>query len=79
MHVEEALVIFPHTCGYHNSNCHMQNNVKHSRETISKKLNEALHTMIRFSRRIVQPCDSNFQEVLSQILKNYKYWPHFRG
>ncbi|CAO2830449.1 unnamed protein product [Amaranthus hypochondriacus] len=78
MQAEEALGIFVYLCAQFQSNRNMQNRFKHSGETISRKFNEVLEAMTRFSRDIVRSTDPNFTKVPSKIRDNYKYWPHFK-
>ncbi|XP_021748947.1 uncharacterized protein LOC110714721 isoform X1 [Chenopodium quinoa] len=78
MPAEEALGIFIYLCAQFQSNRNMQNRFKHSGETISRKFNEVLEAMTRFSKDIVRPSDPNFKEVPTKIRNNYKYWPHFK-
>ncbi|XP_021716490.1 putative nuclease HARBI1 isoform X1 [Chenopodium quinoa] len=78
MSAEEALGIFVYLCAQFQSNRNMKNRFKHSGETISRKFNEVLEAMIRFSKDIVRPSDPNFKEVPTKIRNNYKYWPHFK-
>ncbi|XP_056687225.1 uncharacterized protein [Spinacia oleracea] len=75
---EESLAMFIYLCAQFQSNRNLQNRFKHSGETISRKMNEVLKAMTKFSRDIVRASDPYFREVSVKIRGNYKYWPHFK-
>ncbi|XP_074296828.1 uncharacterized protein LOC141627462 [Silene latifolia] len=79
MRAEEALAIFLWICAHNQSNRTLQTRFKHSGETISRKFNEVLTSLVTFSRDIIRPADYNFKEVPRKIRDDYKFWPHFRG
>ncbi|XP_074302628.1 uncharacterized protein LOC141634304 [Silene latifolia] len=79
MRAEEALAIFLWICAHNQSNRTLQTRFKHSGETISRKFNEVLTSLVMFSRDIIRPADYNFKEVPRKIRDDYKFWPHFRG
>ncbi|XP_074315260.1 uncharacterized protein LOC141651446 [Silene latifolia] len=79
MRAEEALAIFLVICAHNHSNRTLQTRFKHSGETISRKFNEVLTSLVAFSRDIIRPPDHLFKEVPSKIREDYKFWPHFEG
>ncbi|GKV01143.1 hypothetical protein SLEP1_g13723 [Rubroshorea leprosula] len=48
-------------------------------ETISRKFQEVLDAMVRFSSDIVKPPDYNFTETPNKIRQDSTFWPHFKG
>nr|CAD1824762.1 unnamed protein product [Ananas comosus var. bracteatus] len=79
MHAEEALAIFLLVCGHNETNRNIQNRFKHSGETISRKFNEVLDSLVRFSVDIIKPLDPSFTTIPPQIRNNVRFWPHFEG
>ncbi|XP_020104071.1 uncharacterized protein LOC109721063 [Ananas comosus] len=79
MHAEEALAIFLLVCGHNETNRNIQNRFKHSGETISRKFNEVLDSLVRFSVDIIKPLDPSFTTTPPQIRNNVRFWPHFEG
>lgn len=55
MQYKEVLGIFVYLCAEFQYSRNMQNESKHSVETISRKFNEVLEAITRFSRDIVRP------------------------
>jgi hypothetical protein len=61
MSTHEMLAMFLYTCGGNESNRRVQNRFKHSGETISRKFDEVLNSLMVMAKDYIRPKDPNFR------------------
>jgi hypothetical protein len=74
----EALALFLYICGGCHSNRGPQNRFKHSGDTISRKFDLVLRSLVKMSKDFVRPKDPNFSTVHGRIRNDRRMWPHFK-
>lgn len=74
----EALALFLYICGGCHSNQGAQNRFKHSGDTINRKFDLVLRSLVKMSKDFVQPKDPNFSTVHGRIRNDKRMWPHFK-
>ena len=74
---KEALAMFLWTLGAPQSNRQVKNVFHHSTETVSRKFNEVLHSIILLAADIIKPKDPQFRTVHPRLQED-RFWPHFK-
>ncbi|KAL5700150.1 hypothetical protein ACHQM5_025633 [Ranunculus cassubicifolius] len=77
MSVVEQVAIFLITVGHNERNRMIRDRFQHSGETISRHFNNVLREISEFSISMIRP--PSFAVVPSNIRRNPKYWPYFKG
>jgi hypothetical protein len=78
MSTYEMLAIFLFICGGNESNRRTQNRFKHSGETISRKFNEVLDSLMAMAHDFIRPKDPNFRAIHKRIRDDKRAYPHFK-
>lgn len=78
MSTHEMLAMFLFTCGGNESNRRAQNRFKHSGETISRKFDEVLNSLMAMAKDYIRPKDPNFRSVHKRIRDDRRAFPHFK-
>jgi hypothetical protein len=78
MSTHEMLAMFLYTCGGNESNRRVQNRFKHSGETISRKFDEVLNSLMAMAKDYIRPKDPNFCAVHKRIRDDKRAFPHFK-
>ena len=55
-----------------------QNRFKHSGETISRKFDEVLNSLMAMAKDFIRPKDPNFPTVYERIRNDRRAFPHFK-
>ncbi|XP_015689724.2 protein ALP1-like isoform X2 [Oryza brachyantha] len=75
----ESVAIFLFILGGGESNRRVQNRFKHSGETISRKFEEVLFSVVSMCKDYICPKDPNFRRAHSRIKNDKRMWPHFKN
>lgn len=78
MNSMESAAIFLFILGGGESNRRVQNRFKHSGETISRKFEEVLLSVVSMCKDYICPKDPNFPRAHSRIKNDKRLWPHFK-
>jgi hypothetical protein len=74
----ESLGILLFICTGNESNSRNQNRFKHSGETISRKFEEVLFSLMSMSKDFIRPKDPNFHTVHKRIRDVKRVYPYFK-
>jgi len=79
MHISthETLAIFLFVCGGNEPNRRTQNRFKHPGETINRKFNEVLNSLMAMAHDFI-PKDPNFRALHRRIRGDRRAYPHFK-
>ncbi|XP_015688267.2 protein ALP1-like isoform X3 [Oryza brachyantha] len=75
----ESVAIFLFILGGGESNRRVQNRFKHSGETISRKFEEVLFSVVSMCKDYICPKDPNFRRAHSRIKNDKRMLPHFKN
>jgi hypothetical protein len=79
MSTHEMLGIFLFVCAGNESNRKAQKRFKHSGETIHRKFDEVLNSLMQMSKDFIRPKDPNFPTVHKRIRDDRRAYPHFKN
>ncbi len=78
MNTYEMLAMLLFTCGGNESNRRTQNRFKHSGETISRKFDEVLNSLMAMAKDFITPKNPNFPTIHKRIRDDRRAHPHFK-